>query len=262
MFAPGGLYVRAKSDNTAWRVSGTDSVLASSSEARTVTQLGEGYMLVQSRLRITRDGGHSILAVRKATQTTRVGVGLDFNPAGSFEKGRDVGPSGASSFVSASGTSASANRPAGSVAPPPPPYSEAKAAPSGSTPSSSAVRAASVVQQLTEIATEASSTMDADSRSSTPTTDRGAEGASGNDTSNALSGPSVFVMANLELRKFHPLVEFMQKVFREENLWRVKTQRIRNALGLEPDDVTRACELGIVVRAEGTGQTRIMSTLR
>lgn len=257
MFAPCGLCAQPKNDIAAQQSSESDSSMASSGEAGAVVQLGEGYMLVQSRLRVTRDGGHPVLAVRDPARATRVGVGLNVAPAGPSEKRRDAGPSDASSSASAGGTSASTSRPV-EIIPPPPPYSEAKTTPLGVRPPSSAEHAASVVQQLTEIATEASSIMGAGSRSSTPTTDHAAEGPSANDALDALSGPSVFVMASPELRKFHPLVEFLQKVFREENLWRVKTQRIRSTLGLEPDDLMRASELGVVVRAEGTGQTRVM----
>ncbi|EKM56165.1 uncharacterized protein PHACADRAFT_257246 [Phanerochaete carnosa HHB-10118-sp] len=68
------------------------------------------------------------------------------------------------------------------------------------------------------------------------------------------------MMTSLELRKFRPLVKFMQKMLQEEKLWRVRTQRVRGALDLEPDDIIQATQLGLVVRAEGTGPTRIMLT--
>lgn len=59
MFSPSGIGLRpANFDET-------------SVETRVGT-LGQGYLHVRSRLRITRDGGHSRLAVRDASNTTRL----------------------------------------------------------------------------------------------------------------------------------------------------------------------------------------------
>ena len=62
------------SENMAWsRRSETDSCVGASDDSWSVAPLGQGYLLVQSRLRVTRDGGHSILAVDDPKNTTRLG---------------------------------------------------------------------------------------------------------------------------------------------------------------------------------------------
>ncbi|EKM56169.1 uncharacterized protein PHACADRAFT_209653 [Phanerochaete carnosa HHB-10118-sp] len=68
MFAPNGLGVR---DGGAAAHSDGDS--GASDDAATVAPIGQGYFHVQSRLRVTRDGGHSILAVSDPESTTRLG---------------------------------------------------------------------------------------------------------------------------------------------------------------------------------------------
>jgi hypothetical protein len=64
LFAPTALSVREESPFTAW----TETAPA---RAR-VAPLGRGYLVVRSRLRITRDGGQSLLAVRDEASTTRI----------------------------------------------------------------------------------------------------------------------------------------------------------------------------------------------
>lgn len=59
MFAPSGLDVK--------------SIDADPSSPMTVAPFGQGYLLVHSRQRITRDGGHSFLAVRDEATHTRIG---------------------------------------------------------------------------------------------------------------------------------------------------------------------------------------------
>lgn len=56
LFAPGGVGLRE------FRKNGENDMIA---------PLGAGYLIVQSRLRITRDGGHSLLAVADAEFSTR-----------------------------------------------------------------------------------------------------------------------------------------------------------------------------------------------
>jgi len=51
-----------------------------------ITPLGQGYLVVHSRLRITRDGGHSLLAVRDSSKTTRLNrvMGVSAAPCGEW----------------------------------------------------------------------------------------------------------------------------------------------------------------------------------
>lgn len=58
MFAPSGLGVKSDSSSTGRKV---------------VAPFGQGYLVVQSRQRITRDGGHSFLAARDEDTHTRFG---------------------------------------------------------------------------------------------------------------------------------------------------------------------------------------------
>jgi hypothetical protein len=62
LFAPAGLGLRI--DNTLKAL-----VSGESGTGPFAAQLGQGYLLVQSRLRITRDGGHTLLAVADAAHT-------------------------------------------------------------------------------------------------------------------------------------------------------------------------------------------------
>jgi hypothetical protein len=57
LFSPNGLCVKFSDENHEPRVS----------------SLGQGYLTVRSRLRVTRDGGHSLLAVQDAQHSTRLG---------------------------------------------------------------------------------------------------------------------------------------------------------------------------------------------
>jgi hypothetical protein len=57
LFSPNGLCVKSSDENCQPRVS----------------PLGQGYLTVRSRLRVTRDGGHSLLAVQDAQRTMRLG---------------------------------------------------------------------------------------------------------------------------------------------------------------------------------------------
>jgi hypothetical protein len=57
LFSPNGLCVKSSDEKDESRVS----------------TLGQGYLTVRSRLRVTRDGGHSLLAVQDAQHATRLG---------------------------------------------------------------------------------------------------------------------------------------------------------------------------------------------
>ena len=119
MFAASGISVRG-SDSTPWH-SESDSGVAHSDDAGTVEQLGAGYLHVQSRLRVTRDGGHSVLAVRDPTRTTRVGLGSagvpeDWGTPGESWQGRTDRQSSAST----GGSPAPTGVPAEAAAPPAP----------------------------------------------------------------------------------------------------------------------------------------------
>jgi hypothetical protein len=63
MFAPAGLGVRAHTGRNRTGV---------------VAPLGSGYLVVRSRERITRDGGHSLLAIQDSTHASRIGRGVSF----------------------------------------------------------------------------------------------------------------------------------------------------------------------------------------
>ncbi|EIN14675.1 hypothetical protein PUNSTDRAFT_140908 [Punctularia strigosozonata HHB-11173 SS5] len=67
LFAPSGLSVREIPTGT---MDGVDQAI---SVSRKTAPLGPGYLHVRSRLRITRDGGHSMLAVRDPVLNTRIG---------------------------------------------------------------------------------------------------------------------------------------------------------------------------------------------
>ena len=79
MFAPNGLGVRGAVENSTSQWDG-DSGISVSDDMGTVAPFGQGYLLVQSRQRVTRDGGHSILAVSDPANTTRVGRGAKTEP--------------------------------------------------------------------------------------------------------------------------------------------------------------------------------------
>ena len=66
IFSPNALSVQRVEDNS------TSLSDDSSAGNRSVVPLGQGYFLVRSRLRITRDGGQSLLAVADAGYTTRL----------------------------------------------------------------------------------------------------------------------------------------------------------------------------------------------
>ena len=115
MFAPNGLGVRESVDNTTCLSDG-DSGHGSFDEAGAVSPIGQGYLLVQSRLRVTRDGGHSILAVSDPESTTRVGRVPSMReqaPAGCTESAGWSGPS----TDKPGGTSATTGVPADAGAP-------------------------------------------------------------------------------------------------------------------------------------------------
>ena len=80
MFAPNGLVVRGSpppasaSGQTETGVGpNRDASSGRSPPVPEVMPLGQGYLLVRSRLRVSRDGGHSILAVNDPSVTTRFG---------------------------------------------------------------------------------------------------------------------------------------------------------------------------------------------
>jgi hypothetical protein len=57
LFSPNGLYVKSSDEKPEPQVS----------------SLGQGYLTVRSRLRVTRDGGHSLLAVQDTQHSTQLG---------------------------------------------------------------------------------------------------------------------------------------------------------------------------------------------
>jgi hypothetical protein len=117
MFAASGIGLRdADSNASTWD---NDSGLGSSEAAASVAPFGQGYLLVQSRLRVTRDGGHSILAVRDPKSTTRL------DPVSGKSDTVPVPANGVrepapSSGASTSGTSAPTVASVGAPAPPAP----------------------------------------------------------------------------------------------------------------------------------------------
>jgi hypothetical protein len=67
LFAPSGLSVR-------WTTDDDDSDHCDAPiQTGAIAPLGPGYLLVKSRLRITRDGGHSMLAVKGSSLNSRIG---------------------------------------------------------------------------------------------------------------------------------------------------------------------------------------------
>jgi hypothetical protein len=66
LFCPNGLAVKSTS------TSGTGGESNDTQNAAKATPLGQGYLIVRSRLRVTRDGGHSLLAVQDANHMTRL----------------------------------------------------------------------------------------------------------------------------------------------------------------------------------------------
>ncbi|EKM56167.1 uncharacterized protein PHACADRAFT_184852 [Phanerochaete carnosa HHB-10118-sp] len=106
MFAPNGLGVR---EDTAATHSDGDSGVGSDDDAGIVAPLSQGYLHVQSRLRVTRDGGQSILAVSDPESTTRLGR---VPGQGAASEGTNIGQH-------AEGTSAPADPPPAEAAAPP-----------------------------------------------------------------------------------------------------------------------------------------------
>lgn len=115
MFAPNGLGVRQSNPAMVGTPpSDDDSGVGDSDDAGEVGVIGQGYLHVQSRLRVTRDGGHSILAVQDPAHTTRLA-----RVPRRDEKGWNAETAAAAE--SAGGTSAPSGRsPAEAVAPPEP----------------------------------------------------------------------------------------------------------------------------------------------
>ena len=130
LFAPNGLGVRGGVEHPVQ--SDSDSGVGASDDVGTVAPIGQGYLHVQSRLRVTRDGGHSILAVNNPASTTRLGrvAGPGKEPAAPYSAWSGVEASW-STDGRAGGTSAPAEPPAEAAAPPephPPTWSNAEAA--------------------------------------------------------------------------------------------------------------------------------------
>ncbi|GJE88159.1 hypothetical protein PsYK624_042420 [Phanerochaete sordida] len=72
LFAPNGLSARGLSNASSSSSDTGDSGISIPEDAGTVAPLVQGYLLVRSRQRVTRDGGHSILAVQDPESTTRL----------------------------------------------------------------------------------------------------------------------------------------------------------------------------------------------
>lgn len=66
MFAPSGLGIKSAENDPFGSM--------------TVAPFGQGYLVIHSRQRITRDGGHSLLAVRDEAAHTRIGRVAAPNP--------------------------------------------------------------------------------------------------------------------------------------------------------------------------------------
>ncbi|GJE88165.1 hypothetical protein PsYK624_042480 [Phanerochaete sordida] len=213
MFTASGISVRGshKANGSAKDTSSDGDSSVSGSE---VAQLGAGYLLVQSRLRATQDGGRSILAVQESAS-----LGGSMNQSSS---GR------------ASGTSLALH----------PTHSTFSFA------SQAAVSPSSVWQvRAPAAASESPSPRNSPEPSSST--------ESGSRTSSDAS-PEVFLMTSPALRKFLPLVTLMQQLFRDEELWRVKTQRLQRALDIDSDAIAKAVARGVIVRVEGAGTARVM----
>ncbi|KAF7791008.1 hypothetical protein EIP86_001967 [Pleurotus ostreatoroseus] len=75
LFAPNGLCVRSRAaaaSASSWQAE-TEAEQPHNTTTTTVGMLGQGYFLVRSRLRLTLDGGHSLLAVTTPGMSTRLG---------------------------------------------------------------------------------------------------------------------------------------------------------------------------------------------
>lgn len=83
MFAPNGLGVRIPTRVAAGLNNGDEA--DKSTPTREVAPIGQGYFQIQSRLRVTRDGGHSILAVPDPDSSTRLGRVRTQSTTGSSE---------------------------------------------------------------------------------------------------------------------------------------------------------------------------------
>lgn len=83
MFAPNGLGVRIPTRVAAGLSDGEEA--DESTLTREVAPIGQGYFQIQSRLRVTRDGGHSILAVPDPDSSTRLGRVRTQSTTGSSE---------------------------------------------------------------------------------------------------------------------------------------------------------------------------------
>jgi hypothetical protein len=73
LFAPAGLGLHSGDD--------LEDLLSGTDVGQRAAPLGQGYLIVQSRLRITRDGGHSLLAVADSAAHTRVRRAPALEPA-------------------------------------------------------------------------------------------------------------------------------------------------------------------------------------
>jgi hypothetical protein len=76
MFSPTGLCVHRTSEvqDDVWSQDISDLATSDSGEqSSTIRAIGQGYLIVRSRLRITQDGGHSMLAVQNNTLSSRLG---------------------------------------------------------------------------------------------------------------------------------------------------------------------------------------------
>ncbi|KIP04588.1 hypothetical protein PHLGIDRAFT_189642 [Phlebiopsis gigantea 11061_1 CR5-6] len=181
IFAASGIGMRENHDADPWH-SG-DSGMGAPEDSGIVAPIGQGYLHVQSRLRVTTDGGHSILAVNDPGHTTRFGRVLR----------SDDTEQASTSHASPGGTSASAERTAGAAAPPctQPIASVTQAA--------QAAIAASPPPSLSPVV------------QSTPlSSTHSSEKVPNPAVYKSQSAPSVFVLTGA-LHKFRPLVVYLQK---------------------------------------------------
>lgn len=170
----------------------------------TVAPIGQGYLHVQSRLRVTTDGGHSILAVNDPEHTTRFGrvPRSDGTEEASVDDGR--GAEWEPSHASPGGTSASAARTAGAAAPPCTQSSEkAKQAASPMEPVADGTQTSA---QVTNTTSPSPPILERTSLSS----NHPAEKALHPSAEEYQSAPPVFVLDG-DLHKFRPLVAYLQQ---------------------------------------------------
>lgn len=255
MFAASGISVR-ESDTGSWHSEADSGVGSSDSDSiGAVAPIGQGYLHVQSRLRVTRDGGHSILAVNDPTDTTRLGRvpgnekgQAQPEEAASSAEAPEAPQAKASSHTSAGGTSASAGKAAEAAAPPthqPAPRAETKNPYVSSQPQpakaaqSSQVKVendtlAVILRPTPLISVVKLPPVQPSPSPPPPATDLKAPVTAAPETANSTKpspGPTVFLLTG-DMSKFRPLIAYLQERL-AEGVNQVKLQTVRKHLGLD-----------------------------